>query len=655
MTFRSYLIILWITVLPAMCLAQDLNVKILMTIGESGTEAGEFIRMYRKSHEPGKPLPVDDYLQQFSLFKQKVADAVSEGYDTTRTYKNELNGYRNQLAQNYLTDTQTKENLLRKAYQRSLTEINAWHILIALPENASTDDTLKAWQKAMDVRERILKGEAFEQVARGTSDDQSVKINGGNLGYFTVFQMIMPFEDAVYSLKKGSISQPVRTSFGYHIIKVADKRPSKGKILVAHIMKNAPPGTSDSDVRKAEQEINSIYLDLKSGASFSDLAKKHSDHKESAVKGGVLNWFGAGEMISEFSEAAFALPDTGNFTKPFRTIYGWHIVKLLDKKGPGTFEESSSYLESKINQSYLYSLSKKSFTDKLKKEYKFRVNNIAYNWFIENTDTLVIQGLKGYDLSTLSASILYSFADQTLTPAEFAEYITKRGSMMITRDSSQFISRLLETCSSDQIISYENSILEKKYPEFRYLMNEFHDGILLFEISNKKVWNRINTDSLGLHAFYENHKYKYLSKKQIEARIITLKRADGDKALASAYKKFSGKADLDRRLMAKFNKKNDTVLFIKNGKWTEGDDPDIDKIEWTRGSHQIHKNGFPSIIIIKKVADPVPLKFEDVEEIMMTEYQEYLENDWIKQLKEKYNVKIDSFVLDEVKKKLINE
>ena len=209
MKIRSSLIIILIIALPAFCQAQDMNNKILMTIGGSKIEAEEFIRMYKKSLEPEKPLAVDDYIQQYTVFKLKVTDAVSEGYDTTKAFINELNGYRNQLAQNYLTDTQTRDKLLQRTYQRSLSEINAWHILVAMPQNASPGDTLKAWKKTYDIRERILKGEPFEQVARSTSDDQSVKINGGNLGYFTVFQMIMPFENAAYSMKKGALSNVI--------------------------------------------------------------------------------------------------------------------------------------------------------------------------------------------------------------------------------------------------------------------------------------------------------------------------------------------------------------------------------------------------------------------------------------------------------------
>jgi peptidyl-prolyl cis-trans isomerase SurA len=626
-----------------------------MTVDGNKIQAGEFIRMCNKSTEQGKKLDIDGYLQQFIVFKLKVADALSEGYDTTRSFRNELSGYRNQLAQNYLTDTQTKEKLLQKAYQRSLTEINAWHILVAMPPEASPEDTLKAWKKANDIRERIMKGEPFESVARGTSDDKSVKINGGNLGYFSTFQMIMPFEDAAYNLKKGAVSMPVRTPFGYHIIRVADKRPSKGRIKVAHIMKAVPPGTDDKEAKKAEDEINNIYIKLQGGASFAELAKKYSDHKESAIKGGELEWFGTGETISDFAEAAFAISDTGQYTKPVHSLYGWHIIKLLAKKTPGTFEESRSFLESKINQSYLNSISKKSFIEKLKKEYNFHINQDAYNWFIGQTDTMVIQGLKKYDRTSIPEGNLYSFASQYITTNEFADYIEKRGSMVVTKDSSVFINRLIDIRASDHLISYENSVLEKKYPEFRYLMNEFHDGMLLFEISGKNVWNRVSNDSSGLRGYYEEHKNNWLSRRGIEAKIYMLKSPGSGQLLAEEFKKYSHKPDLDDILLKKFNKKNDTLLFIKESTWFKGDNPEIDKIEWISGPHSFTSEGFPSVIHIKRVIEASALKFDDVQGEVMTGYQEFVESEWIKQLNKKYSVKIDNLVLDEVKKNLKNE
>ena len=637
------------------CHAQDPDNKILMSVGGNAIQAGEFMRMYKKSTEPGKSQDIDAYLQQFVAFKLKVSDAVAEGYDTTMAFRTELGGYRNQLAQNYLTDSQTKETMLLKAYQRSLIEINAWHILIALAPDATPEDTIKAWQKASDIRERIVKGESFEKVARATSDDQSVKSNGGNLGYFTVFQMIMPFEEAAFSLKTGTMSEPVRTPYGYHIIKITDKRPSRGRIKVAHIMKSAPPGSSESDAKLAEDEIDSIYYKLKKGASFNELAMKYSDHRESAAKGGELDWFGTGEIISNFSEAAFSLRDTGNFTRPVRTVYGWHIIKLINRRPPRSFEETRSFLESKINQSNLNSISRKSFIEKLKKEYKFAVNRDAFNWFVHNTDTLVIKGLRKYDRSKIPSVDLYTFADQHLTTNDFASFIEKRASMINTVDSLKFINQSIEARASDQLLTYENSLLEMKYPDFRYLMNEFHDGILLFEISGKKVWNKVSEDSAGLRHYYEDHKKNYLSKPGIKAKIYTLRSPGDDKSLYSSYKKFSGKNDMDNLLLRKFNKKNDTLLTITNRIWLSGEDREIDNLKWVAGTQSFRKDGFPSIILISNVVEPVPLRFDEVKGEILTGFQDYLEQEWIGQLKEKYSVKIDNLVLNEVKGKLNNE
>lgn len=634
------------------CSSQAVNNRILLTVNGRTTEAGEFIRMYNKSIEPGKSLDVDGYLDQFILFKLKVADAIHEGMDTTRAFRTELNGYRDQLAQNYLTDNSLKEKLLKAAYQKSLTEINASHILIGLAPNATPADTLRAWDKAIDIRERILKGESFEQVARSSSDDKSVLTNGGNLGYFSVFQMIPPFEDAAYALKPGAISKPVRTAYGYHIIKVNDKRPSRGRIKVAHIMKSAPPGIPDETAKAAKDGIDMVYDLLLKGGNFSELAAKYSDHKETASMGGEMEWFGTGEIISEFSEAAFALKDTGEYTKPVRTLYGWHIIKLNARQPVRSYEESKSYLESRINQSYLNALSKRSFVETLKKEYKFRLNAEAYNWFIRNTDTLLIQGLRKYNRELMPRGELYAWADRKVTTADFAAYTEKRGYIIETKDSVVFLKNTLETMVEDNLINYENARLENKYPEFRYLMNEFHDGILLFEISNRKVWNRVSNDSAGLLNYYEKNKHKYLTEPGIAGKIYTLRIKDGDNALFSAYSRYSAKKNPDQLLLKKFNRKKDSTLTITEGKWIKGQDKNLDGLKWTPGIQQTEIDGFPSILNITGTTEPVPLPFEEVQGEMMSDWQEYLENEWETQLKMSYSVKTDNAVLTEVKKQL---
>jgi peptidyl-prolyl cis-trans isomerase SurA len=648
----SNLFLIFIFCLPTfISKAQELNSKVLLEVDGNKIQAGEFIRMYEKSFAQDNSLDVENYLKQYIIFKLKVTDAIRSGIDTTTAFKNELNGYRNQLAANYLTDDDVKGNLLKKAYQRYLTEVNAWHILVAMKQDASPADTLKAWKKATDIRERIIKGEPFESVARGTSDDKSVKTNGGNLGYFSVFQMIMPFEDAAYTLKLNSLSMPVRTPYGYHIIKVTDRRPSRGKIKVAHIMKVVPQSADDALEKKAETEITNIYEKLRKGESFSALARDFSDHKESAAKGGELEWFGAGDIISEFAEPAFALKDTGTYTKPVHTPYGWHIIKLLDKKAPGSFEETRSFLESRINQSYLNSLSRKSFVNKLKKVYKFKLNQDIYRWFVANSDSLVIRGLKKFDRSSLPQGMLYTFADQSYPASDFAGYLENKGTMVTTRDSSVFISKLFDMQVTDNLTGYENSLLESKYPDFRYLMNEFHDGMCLFEISGRKVWNRVSSDTSGLKVFYENNKTEWMSGKSFEGEIFTMKDISGSKALISAVKKYAGKPDMDDLIMKKLAK-NDSAILIKHGIWFEGDDAGLDKIEWKEGIWQADFNGNPAVVYIAKVIGPAPKKLKDIRGDVMTAYQKFLEDKWIEELNKKYSVTIAEPVLGEVKEKL---
>ena len=655
MKIRSILSVTLFSLIFAGTFGQKPDEKILMTVAGRGVEAGEFIRMYNKSLDPANKTDLKNYLEQFIAFKLKVADAIDKGYDTTAAFREELAGYRNQLAQSYLTDPEIKEKLLRKAYERSLSEVNASHILVNCQPDAIPEDTLNAYKKALDIRERIARGESFEQVAKATSDDKSVLINSGNLGYFTVFQMITPFEDAAYTLKSGILSMPVRTPYGYHIIKVSDRRPAMGKVRVAHIMKAAPPGSDEQTIRKAETEINTIYEKLRKGERFSKLASELSDHRESAANGGEMSWFGAGEIINDFSEAAFSIRDTGEYTRPVRSVYGFHIIKLLEKKAPGSWEESKSFLESRINQSNLISLGKKSFISRLKKEYNYRVNPEVRSWFVTNSDTLIIRGTSKYNRRNIPSDNIYSFANKYLSGRDFASFLEKRGNMILTNNPDYFIDSSIESIASEEILKYENSVLEKKYPDFRYLMNEFHDGILLFEISSEKVWNKVQEDSAGLEEYYDAHKSGFMTEKSIEAIIYSLREPGGAKNLEKAYRKYSRKPGTDKRLLARFNSKGDTLLTIKEGRWTAGDDQYIDQLDWIPGLQSFTKDGFPSLINITRIDEPEPRPLTEVQEEIISGYQDWLTEEWIRQLKGKYTVKIDNEVFYEVEKRLGNE
>ncbi len=635
--------------------AQEFDSKILMTIDGREVEAGEFIRMYHKSAAIGDKVNFDAYLEQFVTFKLKVANAIREGYDTTKAFKNELKSYRDQVAHNYLTDKDIKEKLLRRTYEKYTKEINVLHILVSCPPNSSPDDTIAAYKKALEIKARIISGEPFDQVARSTSDDPSVHVNGGNLGYLTVFQMITPFENAMYSLKEGEISDPVKTPYGYHIIKVADIRPSRGKIKVAHIMRSIPGNARPEMEKAAEDTIWSVYRQLQAGASFSELAKKYSNHHESAAKGGELSWFGTGEIIPEFTEVAFALKANGDFSTPFKTPYGWHIIKRIDRKDPLPYEQAKAELETKLNEAWINAEGLKSFTEKLQKEYNFKLDNATLNWFLQNTDTLIIKGYSKYDRKRLPSGILFSFADKSCKAIEFASFIENKASSQVHDLPEKFVKNRLETFITDHLINYENSILEKKYPEFRYLVKEFHDGILLFEISSKKVWDRVQNDTTGLMDFYEKNKYKFPGKRSVEANIYICSNPDSEKSFYSVFRNKKNISAIEKKLMRYFTTKTDTLFTVHKGIFEEGDSLLPMDMHWEKSIIKSRINGLPSIVYILRVIEPRPLPLSSIIGEVSEQYQQYLEEEWVKQLKKDYPVKINNEVLEDVKKRLLNE
>ncbi|MEA3318034.1 MAG: peptidylprolyl isomerase, partial [Bacteroidota bacterium] len=308
--------------------------NILLTIDDEKISSEEFERIYQKNKKnfsTGDVISVDEYLDLFVNFKLKVAEAESRGLDTLTSFKREFEGYRKQLIKPYFVDKECKNKLINTAYNRLQYEIRVKHILLKLSPNASAEDTAFVYNKALEIRNRIIKGEKFELVAKGTSDDPSVRNNGGDIGYFTAFQMVYSFEDVAYKLDIGKISYPVRTKFGYHIIQKVDKREAKGQAKVAHIMLTVPRGMQPSKTIEKEKLINEIYHKLKEGEKFADLVKIYSEDRGSAKNGGKLPWFGSGRMVKPFEDAAFELANIGDISKPIRTSFGWHIVKLLDK------------------------------------------------------------------------------------------------------------------------------------------------------------------------------------------------------------------------------------------------------------------------------------------------------------------------------------
>ncbi len=652
--------------------AQNGDEDVLMTVNGKEVSKAEFVRIYKKNNANEQVLDqksLNEYLELFINFKLKVAEAESLGLDTAKTFINELAGYRKQLAKPYLIDKDIDQKLLEDAYEHLKYDVKASHILVKLENNASPEDTLKAWEKIMGLRQRILAGESFEIAAKRGSDDPSAKSNGGNLGYFTGFQMVYPFEAAAFTTPIGKISMPVRTRFGYHLIKVDDKRPARGKIRVAHIMVAVPKdgGSDKSALEKAE----SIHQRIMAGEDFGKLAKENSDDHGSATKGGELPLFGTGRMVPEFEEAAFKLNEVGDFSPVIKTSYGYHIIKLLEKKGIDSFDNMKQELKSRISKDARSSASRKALIAQLKHEYNFRENKDRVNNFYKNvTDSILVGRWDGESAEGMHEE-LFNLNKKSFTETEFTEYLINYRMKSVDESVQVLVGRLYKTWVDQSIIDYEESRLEEKYPDFRYLMNEYHDGILLFELSDQMVWTKAVKDTTGLENFYQKNKQNYMWEERLDASIYKIGpdstysklapvdcTAGNEKTLAKfskiIRKRKPEKMSIDKlkvKVVGMNEKyKGNLKLKVDEGFFSKKDNDEIDAIEWKPGMiSKTDKDGNHTYIVVRGVRSPEPKSLKEARGLVTADYQNYLEQEWIKELRSKYNVQVNKEVLNTIK------
>jgi peptidyl-prolyl cis-trans isomerase SurA len=488
--------------ISAAAMAQYSPNKVLLSINNYKVTAEEFERIYNKNYNinAADKQSVEDYFDLFLKFRLKVDAAIDAGMDSSKAFKDEFSSYRKQLAKTYLTDNTVMDSLIKQAYYRTKNEVAVSHIMVRLPQNASPADTLKAYQKIMDIRKRLEAGEPFEKVAQRTSEDQSVSYNKGFLGYSRAFRFPYSFECAMYSTQPGQVSMPVRTNYGYHLIKVKETRPSKGEVKVAHIMISHPRVASDSLETIAKQKIDSIYKMALDGTDFKVLAKTYSnDH---GTEDGELPWFGSGRMIPEFEDAAFAIQKKGEICAPISTSAGWHIIKLIDSRPVPSFADARNDLKSRISNDERSLLASRAFINTLKKEYNYKINNKTLaNFYL--SDSLLKAGKINVSEATLKAT-LFTINKEAYKGAAFKAYLESHPIEDKKMDTKVYIDNAFNSLTEDALLAYEDKMLEKKYPEFKNLVAEYHDGILLFNIMDKQVWSKASQDTTGLQAFYSN-------------------------------------------------------------------------------------------------------------------------------------------------------
>ncbi len=622
----------------------------ILTISGEPISKSEFEYVFKKNNSKTAitKAELDEYMELFINYKLKVKEAEELGMDTVASFKKELNGYREQLAAPYLTNSEVDNELIQQAYDRMKFEIRASHILIKVDQNALPTDTLKAYTKINEIRNMTVKGEmTFEAAAIEYSQDPSAKTNKGDLGYFTAFQMVYPFENAAYETPVGEVSLIVRTRFGYHILKVVDKRPSRGELKVSHIVIISNDQMKPVQQDQAKAKIDEIYAKVEAGSDFGLLAKQFSDDKGSAQKGGELPLFGPGKMVPEFEDQAYALKMVGDVSAPFKSRFGWHIIKLLEVKKLESFEELKPVIEKKIQRDSRSQVSKEAFIQELIKEYGFKnyPKNLSpfYTW----VDSTIFLNKWVIDPSWSMNKTLFTISKRKYTQKDFADYLLmqmKRSKM--TNKSIMPIESYVNTnftaFKNASILAYEDANLENKYPNFKALMQEYHDGILLFELSDQKVWKKATSDTLGLDAYYEAYKMENMWPERVEAQIYK----SIDENIAKKVYEMVSKGYSNDSIRAIINNNSQLNLVIEEGLFSKEDDELFSKVEWKRGlSEMVLFNNQYSFINITDILLPSPKSLDDAKGYYISNYQEQLEKEWIHSLRLKYPVIINKEVL----------
>lgn len=620
--------------------AQKKN-EVILKIGNENVGKDEFVANYQKNNtnildEKDKKTPAE-YLDLYINFKLKVLEAQRLGYDTLKSFIEELKGYRKELSKPYLTDVSYNEEMIQTAYHRTKFERKASHLLILVNPETPPSDTLAAWNKISDLRKQIIAGADFNEMAAQYSEDPSAKQNKGLLGYFSAFQMVYPFEDMTYRTPVGQVSEIVRSRFGYHIIKVHDERQTLGELKVAHIMKMFPQQASEETIVKLKLSADSIWAKATSGTDFAELARKYSDDKHSAAEGGVMNWFTSTNMVPAFAEAAFALKNDNDISPVTRTPYGWHIIKRLELRTTQPYEKLRTELESKIKQNpEISKYSDEAFDRKLRAEYQLKVEESNFRDLV----FAISDTIRRKEMNNIT---LVSFANQTITAGQFTGFLQKQQYSPVSDKPETQPTALLNKFINQKLLEYENTQLEKKHPDFARVYKEYHDGILLFNISKDKIWDVASTDSVRLQNYFNQTTKKYYWNDRFKGWVIEAKT---DEIRNQAETLLDQKEVSRQELEDVFNAQTENNLRFRDVAVEKGIDPIVDYYIWS-GPKPAGFNETTTFVHGKIVKNELK-ELTDGWGLYSSDFQEQIEKEWIDSLRKKYLIVINKKLLNKI-------
>lgn len=629
--------------------AQNPNDEVLFTVENDPVYVSEFTRVFNKNIDLVKDesqKDVDEYLKLFINYKLKLKEAEALGLDKKPSYLNELSSYKSQLASNYLTDSKVTDELIEEAYKRMTTEVDASHILIRLDDNPTPEDTLQAYNKLLKLRDRVMQ-EGFETVKKDIHNGKTVYAE--DLGYFSAFKMVYNFETAAYNTPVGEVSMPFKTRFGYHIVWVKDKRESRGERTVAHIMISNQKKDRPHD--KPESRINDIYLKLQQGEDFEALAKQFSEDQSSASKGGMLAPFTGGQLSSvEFENQAFALEHVGDISKPFETEYGWHIIKLYGKKPVASFEDMKGELEEKVKRDSRSQLINESLLNNLKQQYQVSdaTPDLSYFESILNDNYFIGKWVLPTDFKAQEP--LIKIQEKQIVYEDFGQYLVKNQRRQMPKMSIKtLVVNSYHAFLENELLQYKKERLEVENQDYANIVEEYRDGLLLFDLMETEIWNAAKKDSVGLQTYYNNHKDNYFWNQRVDAVVAS----SAKKTTIKKVQKLLQNNQTPEQIKAALNSESEIDVIFTSGIMDAQHQSLPADFKFKTGVSDIYKFNEGYIVAnVKEVLPKETKSFEEAKGAVISDFQNHKEANWILSLEEKYQVNVNQDVLESVKKQL---
>lgn len=657
---RFLVLLLSITFSTAVFAQKDKDDPILFTVGETPVHLSEFKYIYTKTNGDKADFSkasLQEYLDLYTNFKLKVHKAKDMRLDTITSLKQELDGYRRQLADSYLIDREVTEKLVDEAYERSKQDVDISHIMVNVAPNATATDTLAAWNKIMEAKKKLDAGEDFNAVAGAYSTDKSVTKNRGNIGFVTALfpNGFYALETAAYNGPIGKIQGPIRTNGGYHLLLVNSRRPARGEVEVAHIMVRLD---KFPDGIKARRAIDSLYTLLQGGASFEDVAKASSMDNQTATKGGYIGFFGINRYEKAFEDVAFGLKNDGDFSSPVQTTIGWHIIKRISLKRDEPFTIVKSRLQNQIKQDARFELAKLKMIERIKRENNYTEDRTTMSEFIASLEADTAKSFLTYKWKapeTPSTKQLFAFGNQKVTLGDFADYCVKasrKRQQMAGSGIPEAVNSLFKEYVGETALKSEEKQLDIKYPEFKSLMREYEEGVMLFEVTKMEVWDKASADSVGLEAFYEKNKanYKWEDRALLSQYALLEKSKDKINQIREFAKHYK-----PEEVLAKFNTDEEKILTRTEKQYEKGRNEVVDKMEWTVGSLspvEISKRDKSyNFFKMEQILPPGQKSLQEARGYVVADYQDYLEKRWLETLRKAYKVKVNEKVFNSLVKK----